>query len=64
MTTKKHPLSGMLGQFEVMDNATMNDSIHAMATNVNNSLLITGDTSGWVSVSCFLNLKIKRVLAY
>lgn len=40
----------MLGQFEVMDNATMNDSIHAMATNVNNSLLITGDTSGWVSV--------------
>jgi hypothetical protein len=43
-------ISGMLGQFAVMKGGTANDSIHAIATDSKNSLLITGDTTGWVSV--------------
>ena len=40
----------MLGQFSVMDDATMNDSVHAMTTDTKNNLLITGDTMGFLNV--------------
>ena len=41
----------MLGQFPVMKLGTANDSIHALTTDPLNTLLIAGDTTGWVSVS-------------
>ena len=41
----------MLGQFTVMHNATINDSVYALATDTNNTVLITGDTMGFVNVS-------------
>lgn len=41
---------GMLGQFTVMHNATINDSVYALATDTNNTVLITGDTMGFVNV--------------
>eukprot|EP00116_Pleurobrachia_bachei_P005273 sb/3465535/ len=40
----------MLGQFSVMDDATMNDSVHAMTTDTQNNLLITGDTMGFLNI--------------
>ncbi|KAL5267550.1 hypothetical protein ACHWQZ_G004550 [Mnemiopsis leidyi] len=41
---------GMLGQFPVIRGGTANDSIHAITTDPQNLFLITGDTTGWVSV--------------
>ena len=49
--TQIYIISGMLGQFPVITGGTANDSIHAITTESKNSVLIVGDTTGWVSVS-------------
>ena len=46
-----------------MKGGTANDSIHAITTDSNNNFLITGDTTGWVSVGgIFVEILLFSVL--